>query len=160
MYIIYKERAEDATTKEMREVPRPVETVWHSLAGLAAIRQQPLLGLGKRLADSSAALSDAIASPDQPIALLRKWVTQLDHVTKADRELGEIRGAVDSFRRLENLKWLWLLTRQRVVQIATARAALELATRRRATDEQGESALATWGQEIRDANNGLDFRPL
>jgi hypothetical protein len=68
VYVIDKERVEDERTKEVREVPRPVETVWHSLAGLTAIRQQPLLGLGKRLADSSAALSDAIASPEQAIA--------------------------------------------------------------------------------------------
>jgi hypothetical protein len=155
--VLYVETIEDEHTKRKRDVVRPQEYRWGTLTGLEGLRLQVTLKIGARLAAASAALSAAVASLDQAEPAMRKWAAALEYTPRADEDLRRQEAIVESFCRPENLKLLWLLTRQRVDQIAVAAVALEIASRKQVTEAEATSAIDAWTREIKEAHGGRQF---
>jgi hypothetical protein len=130
---------------------------WGTLSGLEGLDNRPLSRIGGKLADASAALTNAVASIETPVASMQKWAHALEYVRRASGDLDRHESMIDSFCRLENTKLLWLLVKNRFDQIAAANAALEISSRRRITDEEAVAARNAWTQEIRDAYGGREF---
>jgi hypothetical protein len=156
--VLYIETEVDEKTGRRRQVTKPQDRRWGMLSGLEGLDNRPLLKIGSRLRDAEAALSHAVASVDQPDSSLRKWASAIEYVGRAAPEIRQRAALLDSFCRPENLKLLWLLASDRYDQLTVVNAALEIATRKRVTDEEAGAAHMAWSQEIKDAHGGVDFQ--
>lgn len=155
--VLYIETEIDEKTKKRRDLVRPQEVRWGILAGVESLDTRLLNRIGAKLGDARAALSQAIASDEQPDKAMKRWAAALEAVQPAVGELSEIESALVRFLRPENLKLLWLLENDTFAQISAVNVALELSLRRRISDEQASAAHEGWVQEIRDAHQGLSF---
>lgn len=156
--VLYIETEVDEKSGKRRQVVKPQDRRWGILSGLEGLDNRPLLKIGGHLRDAEAALSQAVASVHQPDRSMQKWASAIEYVERATPEIRQRAALLDSFCRPENLRLLWLLAPGRYDQLAVVNAALEIATRKRVTDEEAGAAHKAWSQEIKDGHAGLDFQ--
>ena len=147
----------DEKTKRERKIFTRRSVRWGVLSGLQALESKPLGKVGQRLNDAESALHHAVASEDQPQSSLAKWVGALEYVKSAEGHLERYEAVLAAFCRPENLKLLWVLFRDQFDQRSAVRAALEMTSRRRATDAEVSAARDAWAGELRAAHGGRDF---
>ncbi len=70
-----------------RERARRQEFRSGTLSGLEGLDNRPLSRIGGKLADASAALTNAVASIETPVASMQKWAHALEHVRRAGGDL-------------------------------------------------------------------------
>jgi hypothetical protein len=157
--VLYEEEEVDEGTGQKRKVLRPQALRWGALVGLESLDYRPLLRIGARLKEAEAALSQAVASVDQPLRQMQKWAAALEYVPRADAELDKHDAPLRSFCQPDNVKLLWLLAKDRFGQLAAVNAALEIATRKRISEKEAETTRDVWRQEIR-ATHGRDFEVI
>lgn len=155
--VIYVEIEVDEKTKRERKIFTRQPVRWGVLSGLQALESKPLGKVGQRLNDAESALRQAVASEDQPQSSLAKWVAALEYVKNAEDHLRKYEAGLAAFCRTENLKLLWMLFRDQFDQRAAVRAALEMTSRKRATDAEVTAARDAWAGELRAAHGGRDF---
>jgi hypothetical protein len=155
--VIYVEIEIDEKTKRERKISRPQQVRWGVLNGLQALDSKPLGKVGQRLTDAEIALQQAVASEDQPESSLAKWVGALDYVKRAEEDLRKYEATLAAFSRPENLKLFWMLFRDQFDQRAAVRAALEMTSRKRATDTEVTAARDAWASELKAAHEGRDI---
>lgn len=158
--VLYIEKEIDEKTQRERDVLGPQEVRLGVLAGVESLNMGPINRIGGKFSVARAALREAVASEDQPDKAMKKWAAALEAVQPAVADLYRIEAALARFLHPDNLKLIWLLEKDTFGQIAAVRAALELASRRRISDEEAIATHRAWVQAIRDTHKGFSFEVI
>ena len=154
-----KEETDEKTKRTKKVIEKTVFRVG-SFAGLAGLNLSPLSRIGGKLGEANAALTNAVASIDQPIKSLQKWASAIDYVRNADMKLSHHESMLERFCQLENLKLLWLLTADRFQQLAAVYAGLEIHSGRHITEPEATATHDAWKRDVRAALQGREFEIL
>ena len=128
------------------------------ISGLNCIDVTRIASIGQRLDLASWALSDARPDYDVPMAKLRTWAEALEDVEPCAREIEEYATTLEEFRRVENLRLLYLLVRERSDITAAVRFALEHGSGRQVTDAEVQAFAADWDRALLEPRSCRRFR--